>query len=366
MVDETHYMKTVERFSRFIRRGKTAGEPPGTLTYVGEERTEPPTITVFDYDADTLQEEQVTEVEEAFPYRDEPTVTWINVDGVHDPDLIKKIGDYFGIHPLIQEDIANTEQRPKMEDFEDYVFVALKMLTYNKEKRIIESEHVSLVIGSNVVISFQEQPGDVFGPVRDRIRKGGGRIRKNGADFLGYALIDAIVDTYFTILEGIGEEMEHIEEELLQHPTTNTLKNIHQLKQEMLYLRRSIWPLREMVNALERSELSVISPDTKPYLRDVYDHTIQVIDIVETYRDMLSGMTDLYLSVVSNRMNEVMKVLTIIATIFIPLTFIAGVYGMNFEYMPELSVKWAYPAVLGVMGTIIVGMLVYFHRRNWL
>ncbi len=356
----------VERFSRFVGRGTPAGEPPGTVTYVGEERTGSPSITVIDYDADSIRETVVENVEEAFPYRDEQSVMWINVDGVHEPDPIQQIGEHFGIHALIQEDIANTEQRPKIEDFEDHVFVALKMLTYNEEERLIKAEHVSLVIGSNVVVSFQETSGDVFDPVRERIRNGRGRIRYNGPDFLAYALIDAIVDNYFDILEQVGEDMEQIEDDLMVASDPDTLKQIHQLKQEMLYLRRSVWPLREVVNTLERGDLPVVADDTRQYFRDVYDHTIQVIDILETYRDMLSSMTDLYLSVASNRMNEVMKVLTVTATIFIPLTFIAGVYGMNFEYMPELTIWWAYPAVLGVMGVIAITMIGYFRHRGWL
>lgn len=359
-------LNIVERFSRFVGRGAPVGEAPGTVTYVGEERTEPPSITVIDYDMDGVREDEVDDVEEAFPYRDEPSVTWINVNGVHEPELIQRIGEHFGIHTLIQEDIANTEQRPKIEYFEDHIFVALKMLTYNEEERLVKAEHVSMVIGSNVVVSFQETSGDVFDPVRERIRNGRGRIRRGGPDFLAYVLIDTIVDNYFDILEQVGEDMERIEEELMDGSDPETLKQIHQLKQEMLYLRRSVWPLREVVSTLERDDHPVIAGDTEQYFRDVYDHTIQVIDIVETYRDMLSSMTDLYLSVASNRMNEVMKVLTIMATIFIPLTFIAGVYGMNFEYMPELTIWWAYPAVLGVMGVVALMMIAFFRHRDWL
>lgn len=342
-----------------------AGLPPGTLAYGEEERDEEVKITIIDYDEENFQEKEAEKIEECFPFRDKSTVTWINIDGVHEAEIVKKIGDEFDLHPLILEDIVNTSQRPKFEDFEDYFFIVLRMLRYSEDEGMI-SEQVSLILGSNFVISFQEERGDVFDPIRERIRNGKGRIRKMGADYLAYALMDAIVDNYFVILEKFGEEIELLEDELVTDPTPQTLQTIHDLKRELISLRKSVWPLRELINRLEKEESSLIKDTTRLYIKDVYDHTIQVIDTIESYRDMVSGMLDIYLSSVSNRMNEVMKVLTIIATIFIPLTFLAGIYGMNFANMPELSWSWGYPVVLLVMLAIGVLMLMFFRRKGWL
>jgi magnesium transporter len=251
-----------------------------------------------------------------------------------------------------------------VEDCGEYVFVVLKMLSSDRNK--ITSEQISIVLGPDFVVSFQEREGDVFNPIRERIRIGRGRIRKMGADYLAYALLDSVVDNYFIFLEKLGDKIEFLEEELVTNPTTETLQTIHDLKTEMVFLRKSVWPLREIISGLERGESALIQESTEIYLRDVYDHTIQVIDTVETFRDMVSGMLDIYLSSVSNRMNEVMKVLTIIATIFIPLTLIAGIYGMNFQYMPELGWRWGYPMVWLIMLVIGALMLVYFRRERWL
>jgi magnesium transporter len=293
-------------------------------------------------------------------------VTWINIDGIHEIDVIERLGRHFNLHPLALEDVVNTGQRPKLEDFADYLFVVLKMLAVAEEGSEITTEQLSVVLGSNWVLSFQENVGDVFDAIRERIRSNQGRIRKMGADYLVYCLIDAIVDNYFLVLERIGERIEEIEDEVVANPAPETLQALHQLKRQMIVLRKSVWPLREVISRLERWESPLISKATDIYLRDVYDHTIQVIDAVETFRDMLSGMLDIYLSSVSNRMNEVMKVLTIIATIFIPLTLVAGLYGMNFKYMPELEWPWSYPSVLLVMLAIGVVMLFYFRRKRWL
>jgi magnesium transporter len=352
---------------KFIkRRLKKIGLPPGTPVFVGEKKIEKAKITIIDYDEKQFQEKEAETIEECFPFKDTPTVTWINVDGVHQLDIIEKIGSHFELHPLILEDIMNTEQRPKMEDFERYIYIVLKMLDYDEKENETKIEQVSLILGENFVISFQETEGDIFDYIRERIRNGKGRIRKMGADYLGYALLDAIVDKYFIILERLGGQIEDIEEELVSNPKPEILHEIHRLKREMIFLRKSIWPLREVINILERGESSLIQKSTLIYLRDVYDHTIQVIDQVETFRDMVSGMHDTYLSVVSNRMNEVMKVLTIIATIFIPLTFIAGIYGMNFKFMPELEWRWAYFVVWSVIVIIAIFMLIYFRRKKWL
>ena len=281
-------------------------------------------------------------------------------------DIIEKIGNHFNIHPLILEDIVNTGQRPKMEDFIDYIFIVLKMLYYDEKENETKAEQVSLILGSNFVISFQESEGDVFDTIRKRIRSDRGRIRRMGADYLAYALIDAIVDNYFIILEKLGEKIEDIEDELVTNPAPATLQAIHDLKREMIFLRKSVWPLREVVSRLERWESPLINKSLDIYLRDVYDHTIQVIDSIETFRDMLSGLFDIYLSSVSNRMNEIMKVLTIIATIAIPLTVITGIYGMNFQSMPELQWWWSYPIVLLVMLTLGILMIIYFRRKKWM
>jgi len=253
-----------------------------------------------------------------------------------------------------------------MEDFDTYILVILKMLRYDDEASAVRTEQISIILGPNFVISFQEAPGDVFNPLRERIRNGKGRIRRMGADYLAYTLLDSIVDYYFILLEKCGERVEALETELSRNPQPQTLQDIHNLKQEIIFLRKSVWPLREVISGLERVESPLVSDDISPYLRDLYDHTIQVIDSVETYQDILSGMIDLYLSSVSNKMNEVMKVLTIFASIFIPLTFIAGIYGMNFEFMPELKIRWAYPALWGLMIVVAVGLLVFFRKKRWL
>ena len=350
----------------FKKTVKKVGLPPGTLVQIKEKKAEKVKITIIDYDEAQFQEKEVETIEECFPFKDKPSVTWINIDDIHQVEIMKKIGAHFGIHSLILEDIMNTGQRPKMEDFEDYIFVVVKMIYYDEKDNEIKAEQVSLLIGPNFVISFQEKEGDVFNPVRERVRKGKGRIRRMKADYLAYALIDTIVDHYFVVLEKLGEKIEGMEEELVTNPTPETLQNIHTLKRELIFLRKSIWPLREVISVLERGESSLINESTGIYLRDVYDHTIQVVDTIETFRDMVSGMLDIYLSSISNKMNEVMKVLTIIATIFIPLTFVAGLYGMNFKYIPELEWHWGYFFVLFLMAIIGFGMVLYFRNKKWL
>lgn len=348
------------------RRSKKAGLPPGTLVHVGQRKADTVRVTVIDYDEQNFQEKQLSNVQECFGFKATPTVTWINIDGLHEVELIQKLGEQFELHPLVLEDILNTGQRPKCEDFDKYIFVVLKMLAFDDEKHAVQTEQVSLVLGSNYVVSFQERVGDVFDPIRDRIRNAKGRIRKMGCDYLMYALLDAVVDGYFAILERVGEKIESMEEELVAAPGDRTLHQIHALRRELVSLRKSVWPLRELVSGLERTESPLIKESTDIYLRDVYDHTIQVIDTVETFRDMVSGMLDMYLSSISNRMNAVMKVLTIIATIFIPLTFVAGIYGMNFENMPELKWRFGYAAVLAFMAVVFVLMLSYFKKKKWL
>lgn len=353
---------------RFIKRmSKKTGLSPGTLVHIGKKKIEKVRIGLIDYDEAKFQEKEPKTIEECFPFKDLPTVTWVNIDGLHDIEIMEKIGKHFNLHPLVLEDVLNTEQRPKIEDSDDYIFIVLKMLYCDKNDDEIRAEQVSVILGSNFVLSFQEREGDIFNPLRERIRSSKGRVRKMGPDYLAYCLLDAVVDNYFVVLEKLGEQIEGMEEELITNPTPETLQKIHNLKREMIFLRKSVWPLREVVSRLERGESELIKESTGIYLRDVFDHTIQVIDTIETYRDMLSGMLDIYLSSISNRMNQVMKVLTIIATIFIPLTFVAGIYGMNFEFMPELRWHWVYPwafwlVMLGVAGL----MLVFFRRKKWL
>lgn len=347
-------------------RSKKKGLPPGTLIHIGEKRTGDVRITVIDYDDKQVNELEIKNIDQCIPFKDKPTVTWINVEGLHKSEIIQKLGDCYGLHPLVLEDILNTDQRPKIEDYKDYLYIVLKMLhAANDGGSVIEQ--ISLILGPNFVISFQEGiEGDAFGSVRERIRSGKGRIRGMGADYLAYSLIDAIVDNYFAVLEGFGEKIEAIENELITNPDMRTLHNIHQLKRELLFLRKSVWPLREVVDVMERGGSGLIQDSTVLYLRDVYDHTIQVIDTIEISREMLSGMLDIYLSSISNRLNETIRFLTIIGTVFIPLTFIVGIYGMNFEFMPELKWRYGYFAVLAVMAAIGVFMLLYFRKKKWL
>jgi len=348
------------------KRSKKAGLPPGTLVHIGEKKAGELKVTLIDYGETQFQEREIKTIEECFVFRGKPTVTWINVDGLHQVEVLEKLGECYGFHPLMLEDILNTDQRPKMEDYGDYVYIVLKMLDQSNKNNEVVMEQISLILGPNFVISFQEMGGDLFDPIRERIRNGRGRIRKMGADYLAYTLVDSIVDNYFIIMEKLGEKIEFLEEELVTRPTAETLKTIHQLKREMIFLRKAVWPLREVVGGLERGESSLIKESTRIYLRDVYDHTIQVMDTIETFRDMVSGMLDIYLSSISNRLNAVMKVLTIIATIFMPLTFIAGIYGMNFKYMPELEWRWGYPVIWLVVILIGVSMLIYFKKKRWL
>jgi len=345
---------------------KKAGLSPGTPVFIGERKQSQVRTDILRYTASAFTELKDAPLAACTPSAAGEGVTWINVFGIHDVTYIAALGDRFGIHPLTQEDIVNTAQRPKTEEFDNYIFVVLKMLTYNDLHKEIEIETVSIVLGDGFVISFQEREGDVFSPARERIRTAKGRVRKLGADYLAYVLMDAVVDAYFVALERIGDHIEVIEDEIVMAPEPGHMQELHRLKREILYLRKSVWPLREEISALLKTDSPFIKEGTRVYLRDVYDHTIRVIDMVETSRDILSSMHDTYLSSVSNRMNEVMKMLTIIATIFIPLTFIVGVYGMNFEHMPELHWKWSYFGVLGFMATLTTGMLVYFRKKGWL
>ncbi|MGC9372188.1 MAG: magnesium/cobalt transporter CorA [Thermovirgaceae bacterium] len=352
---------------RFLKRQVSApGLPPGTLVHVGEKKTEEARITLIDYGGERFDSRQVQSAEACRKHLSGEGVLWVNVDGIHDLALLESFGEHFGIHQLVLEDICNTGQRPKMEDHGKYLYIVLKMADYEETSKRVDMEQVSLILMPGCVITFQEKPGDVFDPVRDRLRVGKGRIRGEGADYLAYALLDAVVDRYFMLLEKLGDDVEELDEQILTDPGEEAVSNLHGLKREMIFLRKAAWPMREIVGRLERGGSDLVSSDTVFYLRDLYDHSVQVMDSIETFRDVLSGLLDIYLSSAGNRMNEIMKVLTIIATIFIPLTFIAGVYGMNFEHMPELRIPWAYPAVWVVMIALAGGMLVFFREKKWI
>ncbi|MFH0794967.1 MAG: magnesium/cobalt transporter CorA [bacterium] len=348
------------------RRSNKIGLPPGTPVHIGEQKAEKVKFALFLYNESQYEEISPQSVQEIQKFKDKPMRKWLNVDGLHDVQVLQSIGDLLGLHPLVVEDIINTQQRPKADIYEDYLYIVLKMLTYDEAKRWVPSEQISIILSKDFVVSFQEQEGDVFDPIRDRIRTAKGRVRKLGADYLAYVLIDSIVDHYFMVLEKLGEDIEELEDELVAIPTPKTVRSIHHLKRELIHLRKAVWPLREMINLLLHEDTPLITDSTKIFLRDVYDHTIHVIDTVETYRDLVSGMLDLYLSSVSNRMNEVMKLLTIIATIFIPLTFVVGIYGMNFEWMPELHWREGYPLILLIMLVIALVMVAFFRKRKWL
>ena len=359
--------KLIKKTSKFMKKtSPKAGMSPGTLMHIGEKKIEKPKITLMHYDQERLEEKALQSIEESFPYKDTPPVTWINVEGLHEVGVIEKIGPPFGIHPLTLEDIVNTGQRPKVDDFENYIYIVFKMLIFDETTCHISSEQVSLILGPRFIISFQEIEGDVFNFVRERIRKGRIHMRKSGPDYLAYALMDAIVDHYFLILEKMGERIEQFENAVYAGPTPEILQAIHELKREIIYFRKQVWPMREVLNNLQKTESPLVQQTNKVFIRDVYDPTIQVIDTIESFRDIIAGMMDLYLSTVSNRMNEVMKVLTIMATLFIPLTFIAGIYGMNFKFMPELEWKWSYPVLWAVLLVISGSMLFYFKRKKWL
>lgn len=346
-----------------------SGLPPGTIAYYGKAVTEQVSITLIQYNETEFYEHTFDSFDDCHNHSRDGFVKWINVDGIHNVDVLEHIGKQYNIHPLTLEDIANTAQRAKVEDFDNYIACIMKMVYPDTkgEEDLVSEQLTILLLDNNTVLSFQEADGgDAFDIIRNRIRQGKGRIRRVQADYLTYALMDAVVDSYFTVLEKIGDALEVLEEDLLRDPHPNTIHQLHSFKRQLIFLRKAVWPMREMVNNIERSETKLFSEATSIYLRDVHDHAIRVIDTVETYRDLQAGMMDIYLSSVSNRMNQVMKTLTIITTIFVPLTFIAGVYGMNFDNMPELHEDYGYFVVWGVMLVIVIALLIYFRKKRWL
>lgn len=344
---------------------KKIGMPPGSLVHVGQQKLDKARTTSYRYNETSVEELHGNTALSAHTEKHPGSILWINIDGLHDVDLIKQIGSDYKLHPLVLEDVLNTTQRPKLEDFNDYLFLVIKMLQLT-DSGDVENEQVSIVLGHDFVISFQEREGDLFDPIRLRLMQGNGRVRKMGADYLLYLLLDAVVDNYFVLLEQLGDRIEVMEDNLIENPQQELLQKIYELKREIMSIRRATWPLRETVNGLDRSENELLTSEVAHFLHDLYDHTIQVIDTVETTREMVSAMLDIYLSSVSNKMNEVMKVLTVFAAIFIPLTFFAGVYGMNFAHIPELGWKWAYPAWWICMLLLGGGLVIYFKKKKWI
>lgn len=352
--------------SKENRLSRKAGLPPGALIHIGKKKTDKVKITSINYNASGFSLKEYVSTEECFNFREQDKVYWINIDGLHNTEIIGDVGKRLNLHPLLIEDILNTNHRPKMEEYDNYLFFTLKMLGISENRNSIITEQVSFVLGKNYLLSFQEQAGDVFDVIRLRLKENKGIIRQKGADYLIYALLDAIVDNYFFVAEFLEEQVENLEEEILHNPSRESLHKIQELKRKLLKFRKAIIPLREAVASLQKYNVNLIEEGTFRYLRDVYEHLIHLSDSLESQRDMLASIMDLYLSGVSNKMNEVMKVLTIIATIFIPLTFIAGIYGMNFENMPELHWRYGYFAVWIVMIAIAVSMLKYFRNKHWL
>ena len=358
--------RTRSKSGRRPSQAAKVGLAPGTLIHLGERKTDQPTITLIEYGDTDLLEYCFTSVAEAEAHAPRLPVLWLNVHGLHEPEVMAEIGRRFKLHPLVMEDILNTNQRPKIDDYGDYLFMVARFFEIDSESNQVSSDQVSLILGPNFVLTFQERPSGRFDPVRERLRQDRGQIRKLGADYLAYSLLDAIVDRYFNILENIGERTEELEDIMLERPKPGALQAVHQLKRETLNLRRSIWPLREVINSLTRADDRFFRPETRPYLRDVYDHTVHAIESLEANRDVISGMLDIYLSAVSNRVNQEVRALTVIAIIFMPATLISGIFGMNFKVMPLLDLPTGFFVAIGMMATVATSLSIIFWRRRWL
>jgi magnesium transporter len=363
-------IRQVIRPLRLIRGNlRKAGLPPGTVVYAGEKAPAPTKITLMDYDANTFKEQTLATIEEVFTYKSTLTTTWINIDGLSDTSIVEKIGKQFDLHPIVMEDIVVPSQRPKVEDYDSYLFIVLRMLQYDHAKNEVTNEQVSMILRDHCLITFQENVGDVFDAIRDRIRTNKGRTRKTGTDYLAYALIDAVVDHYFSMLDSYGGKMESLEDELFSNPSEMTLHKIHEFKRELTLLRKGVWPMRELAGSLQRADSGLITEPTRIYFRDVYDHTIQIIDTIESLRDVVASLLEIYLSSINNKLNAQMKMLTMIATIFMPLSFLTGVFGMNFEHFPEVKQwsYWTYPyGFWGLIAVVAVVMVFVFKRQKWL
>ncbi|WP_114491229.1 magnesium/cobalt transporter CorA [Candidatus Ulvibacter alkanivorans] len=349
-----------------IKRPPTKNLAPGTVSYTGKKESLVTKLEIIDYSKDHYKRIDSENIEDAFGFESSQHITWINVNGLNNTAEIERLGNYYNLHPLIQEDIVTTNQRPKMDEYEDYLFIVFKMLFYKDDGEFV-NEHVSMVMGKDYVTTFQEADGDVFDELRDRLETAKGRIRNAGADYLMFAILDAVVDNYFSVIETLSAKIEMLEDQLFEDKIDEDItEDIQDLKKEILRIRRAILPLREVINRIEKSNTSLMDERTQNYIRDLYDHIIQVSESVEIYREMIWGLMDMYMTTISNKMNEVMKVLTIMASIFIPLTFMAGIYGMNFEYMPELQWKYGYFYLWGAMILVFFGLLYYFKRKKWL
>lgn len=354
-------------------RLNAVGASPGTLSYPEGTLTQEADVQIylFDYDAEKFYEQKVDNVSQCFPYRDKPSVTWIDIEGQRNIEILQKIGEHFGVHPLVLEDILSVDQRPKFEDHGSYLFIVLRMLKIQRHQTgqeiELDIEQVSLIVGENFVISFQQgKDGDVFNPIRERIRSGKGRIRKQRPDYLAYALMDCVVDNYFVVLDKLEERLSHVDTQLLSETEIDILKVVHILKKYILLVRKAVWPLREAVTAMQKSESALLTESTEIFLRDLHDHLNEASDTIESFRDISEGLVDIYLSNASHRTNQVIQFLTIMASIFIPLTFIVGIYGMNFQHMPELESPYGYPSVLTFMVLVAVSLLAFFKRKRWL
>ena len=351
--------------SLFRNPPKQIGLSPGSLIHVGEQKVERPILSFIDYCEEKYEVSKDVLLDDCLLLKSDATVSWINLDGIHDISYVEAFGKAFDLHSLALEDILNTGHPPKFEEFDNCALIITKMFYFDEETFRIQAEQISLVLTAENVLTFQERPGDVFDGVRERLKRKSGRIRQRGPDYLAYTLIDSVVDSYFHVLEKIGDRLDYLETQLIDRPTQELLQQVHQMKGQLIFLRKAVWPMREVVGSLLHSESELLDESTNVFLRDLYDHAIQVLDTVESFRETASGLVDLYMSSVSQRMNEVMQVLTIMASIFIPLTFIAGIYGMNFELMPELKWRYGYPMVWGLMLLCGVGMLWFFKRKKW-
>ncbi|MCC6879160.1 MAG: magnesium/cobalt transporter CorA [Rhodocyclaceae bacterium] len=351
--------------TRKLRSQKT-GLAPGALVHVGERRTAQTDIALFEYDAAALRETRFASLAASREHVRGPVTLWLNVHGLHEPEVMAEIGRRFGLHPLVLEDILNTDQRPKVDDYGDYLYLVARIFEYDAASGTVGSDQVSIVLGADFVLTFQERPTGTFDPLRERLRADKGQVRKLGADYLAYSLLDTVVDRYFSVLEQLTERTEALEDRLLEKATPALLKEIHEIKRESLVMRRAVWPLREVINLLTRADQRFFKAETQPYLRDIYDHTVHVIESLEGIRDLIAGMLDIYLSSVSNRVNLEVRILTVIATLFMPAALIAGIFGMNFRSMPLIADSDGFLVALGMMATIAAIMVTVFWRRRWL
>jgi len=347
-------------------RSQKVGLAPGSLVHLGERRTAQPDIALFEYDAAALKETRFASLAASRGHVRGPGTLWLNVHGLHEPEVMAEIGRRFDLHPLVLEDILNTDQRPKLDDYGDYLYIVARIFEYDAASGSIGSDQVSIVLGADFVLTFQERPTGTFDPLRERLRGDKGQIRKLGADYLAYSLLDTVVDRYFAVMEQLTERTEALEDKLLEKATPALLKEIHEIKRETMIMRRAVWPLREVINGLTRADRRFFKPETQPYLRDIYDHTVHVIESLEGIRDLIAGMLDIYLSSISNRVNMEVRILTVFATLFMPAALIAGIFGMNFRTMPMLEEPEGFLVALGMMATIAVVMGTVFWRRRWL